>query len=108
MGWVLGWCGREDAERRDSRALRLQVLRGGATSAAAGGGALLALLLYCDLVNAQLPSMTLKYITKLVLRSDHRSVVCTRGGRVAGGATPRVPHLQSLESSVGSVPWVVR
>ncbi|EOD29463.1 hypothetical protein EMIHUDRAFT_233966 [Emiliania huxleyi CCMP1516] len=62
--------------------LRFQVLRGGATSAAAGGGALLALLLYCDLVNAQLPSMTLKYITKLVLRSDHRSV--------------------SLESSVGS------
>ena len=34
----------------------------------------------------------------------------TRGGAVCGGRahSSRVPYLQSIESSVGSVPWVVR
>jgi len=69
--------------------LRFQLLRPSPAGQGVHGGQLAALFRLRDVICAQLPAMDPVYITQLIFRPDHRSIVCLRGGQITGGITYR-------------------
>lgn len=69
--------------------VRFQLIRPGGGGKKLLGAQLLALIHLRDIVCRQLPEMPRDYVTTLLFRPDHRSIVTLRGGVVTGGVTYR-------------------